>query len=425
MDFVSSLIENIDWASVGKAIVDFIVGIDWKGLFKSGDRLGKAILEAFGEVVGGAISEAWSKVDKYIEDNGGAGAVILKILKFLAEFAMDLITGKWVWDNIVKPIFKGLKDGASSDNADGKTAGSNIIESVRKGIESKWDSVKEWGKKLPEKVKEGIKTAGDVVVEVKAEVASKWESLKKTWNTLMDHFNDKKTEVKMNLPSWKKDLKDKWKSLKAKFKGKDVKIKIKLPSWARDLKSSWESLMNKFKDKEVKVKINSQEYYKKSTSNGGTRGGQYSGWGVATGGVYSHGKWSPIQKYASGGFPSGGQMFVAREAGAELVGTLRGHTAVMNNDQIVASVSDGVARAISGIRFEAKAPALASVSRTEAIQAQASVDNTEVVMLLQNLIALVGALNLDVYLDGEKIKNNTVKRINQHTRQTGRLELIV
>ena len=39
-------------------------------------------------------------------------------------------------------------------------------------------------------------------------------------------------------------------------------------------------------------------------------------------------------------------MFIAREAGPELVGTLGGHTAVMNNDQIVASVSAGVYQAV-------------------------------------------------------------------------------
>jgi hypothetical protein len=39
-------------------------------------------------------------------------------------------------------------------------------------------------------------------------------------------------------------------------------------------------------------------------------------------------------------------MFIAREAGPELVGNLGGSTAVMNNDQIVASVSDGVYKAV-------------------------------------------------------------------------------
>lgn len=66
----------------------------------------------------------------------------------------------------------------------------------------------------------------------------------------------------------------------------------------------------------------------------------------ADGGVFSGGSWKPIKKYAVGGLPNMGQMFVAREAGPELVGTLGGHTAVMNNDQIVSSVSDGVYRAV-------------------------------------------------------------------------------
>lgn len=38
-----------------------------------------------------------------------------------------------------------------------------------------------------------------------------------------------------------------------------------------------------------------------------------------------------------------GQLFVAREAGPELVGTIGGRTAVANNDQIIAGVASGVA----------------------------------------------------------------------------------
>lgn len=50
--------------------------------------------------------------------------------------------------------------------------------------------------------------------------------------------------------------------------------------------------------------------------------------------------------FASGGFPSIGQMFIAREAGPELVGTIGGRNAVVNNDQIVESVSSGVYKAV-------------------------------------------------------------------------------
>ena len=51
--------------------------------------------------------------------------------------------------------------------------------------------------------------------------------------------------------------------------------------------------------------------------------------------------------YSSGGFPDAGQLFVAREAGPELVGSIGGRTAVANNDQIVEAVSSGVYNAVS------------------------------------------------------------------------------
>ena len=50
----------------------------------------------------------------------------------------------------------------------------------------------------------------------------------------------------------------------------------------------------------------------------------------------------PYPTFAQGGFPTQGQMFVAREAGPELVGTIGGRTAVANNDQIVEGITAGV-----------------------------------------------------------------------------------
>lgn len=54
-----------------------------------------------------------------------------------------------------------------------------------------------------------------------------------------------------------------------------------------------------------------------------------------------------FKAYAMGGFPADGEMFVAREAGPELVGTIGNRSAVVNNDQIVESVSKGVYQAVS------------------------------------------------------------------------------
>ena len=54
-----------------------------------------------------------------------------------------------------------------------------------------------------------------------------------------------------------------------------------------------------------------------------------------------------VRQYALGGFPEQGQMFVAREAGPELVGNIGNKAAVVNNDQIVESVSQGVYAAVT------------------------------------------------------------------------------
>ena len=56
-----------------------------------------------------------------------------------------------------------------------------------------------------------------------------------------------------------------------------------------------------------------------------------------------------LRGYATGGFPTTGEVFIAREAGAEMVGSIGGRTAVANNDQIVTAVSQGVAKAVSSV----------------------------------------------------------------------------
>lgn len=53
-----------------------------------------------------------------------------------------------------------------------------------------------------------------------------------------------------------------------------------------------------------------------------------------------------IKGYADGGFVDSGQVFIAREAGPELVGTIGNRTAVANQSQIVSAVSIGVYNAV-------------------------------------------------------------------------------
>lgn len=59
------------------------------------------------------------------------------------------------------------------------------------------------------------------------------------------------------------------------------------------------------------------------------------------------GRLPTIPMLAGGGIVDYGQMFIAREAGAELVGGFGSKTGVMNNEQIVEAVADGVYRAVT------------------------------------------------------------------------------
>ena len=54
-----------------------------------------------------------------------------------------------------------------------------------------------------------------------------------------------------------------------------------------------------------------------------------------------------IEMFANGGFPKSGELFLAREAGAEMVGNIGGKTAVANNDQIERAIFNAVLMAMS------------------------------------------------------------------------------
>lgn len=81
-----------------------------------------------------------------------------------------------------------------------------------------------------------------------------------------------------------------------------------------------------------------------------------------------------FMKKAAGGTVPTGELFMAREAGPELVGSIGNTTAVMNNDQIVSAVAKGVASAVASVMGNGN-----------------------------------GSQKVEVYLDGEKIYANQKK----------------
>ena len=73
---------------------------------------------------------------------------------------------------------------------------------------------------------------------------------------------------------------------------------------------------------------------------------------VDAGGIirYSSMPYISVPRFASGGYPAHGQIFLAREAGPELVGSIGSRTAVANNEQI----TEGIARAVYAAMMRAR-----------------------------------------------------------------------
>ena len=232
--------------------------------------------------------------------------------------ALDMATGNYKFKipftDFELPSFNEAKKGFS-----------NWLSGVNKYWSKKKDSVLEIGlkiattpKKLWEKFKEswGEKKTVKFFLKIGSKIKELWKDFKESWG-------EKKT-VKFFLKIGSK-IKKLWKDFKESWGDKKA-VTIGIGFAKNSLSKLWSSVTGFFGDKTGNVST-------KATKK-------------ADGGVFSGGSWKPIKKYAVGGLPNMGQMFVAREAGPELVGTLGGHTAVMNNDQIVTSVSDGVYRAV-------------------------------------------------------------------------------
>lgn len=102
-----------------------------------------------------------------------------------------------------------------------------------------------------------------------------------------------------------------------------------------------------------------------------------------------------IPMFANGGFPDQGELFIAREAGAEMVGSIGRRTAVANNDQIVEGIASGV-----------------STANGELISV--------VYAVAQQVIQAINEKDTDVFMDKEKVSLAVTRTQSQQSRMYGR-----
>lgn len=383
--FLIGVIEKIDWKKtfeyIGTSIADFFKGIDWKTIASDiGELLGTALKSALdlataiGELVSDAADAAKEYFQEKIEECGGN--IVEGILKGIVDAVVNI--GTWIKDNILTPFINGFKEafGIHSPAKKMKPIGKNIFLGIIEGWKEKLKNFnfKNLAKNTMNLIKKGFNAAKTTLNVAISLIKQGWTTLadfvgnigkkafglaKDGWTTVSKFVGDiGKKSFALAKNGWttvskfvgdigKKKFalaKDGWTTL-SKYVGKLDKIGVKL------FKDGWKSL-NSFVGTTVKVGIqlikDGWNSFKDWLGIGGSSGVKATK--KADGGIYSGGVWHDIAHYAVGTQDApAGQVFIAREAGPELVGTIGNHTSVINNDQIVASVSDGVARAVRAV----------------------------------------------------------------------------
>ena len=253
-----------------------------------------------------------------------------------------------------------LKDTQKSLNDEYENA-SNFVEKYTEKIDGNTTSV--------DKQKNAIKGVGEETDKLsgkKATVSINSKGVEKTKKDI-DGIKSKKVKVTANAKKGK-DF-DKTKKDYDHFKTKNANIKLNVKN-ADKLKEVAKNPLLTDIGKKNTIKRNVEITFKMKNNftdnlsdflNKISTGSKPKK--KAKGGIFENGSWHNITKYASGGMPNMGQLFVAREKGPELVSTLKGHTAVMNNDQIVASVSQGVSDAVYNVMTPVLTSLVTSINR--------------------------------------------------------------
>lgn len=237
---------------------------------------------------------------------------ILGALAFLGEPFADL------FDTVVEEICNAF--GINSPAKNMKPYGEYILLGIIKGFKETFGS---WTESLNTWFTQYI---------------SPWFTVKK-WSDLYDTMKTQmKTKWDETVNQWKTDISDWWQN--------DVLSWFSAKKWESGLtgiKTGFETAFNAAFDG-VKQLWNRFAEWLNDKLSFDIDPLEIAGVQVFDGASISLGK---IPTFATGGFPTQGQMFVARESGPEMVGRIGGKTAVANNDQIVDAISKGVYMAMS------------------------------------------------------------------------------
>lgn len=323
----------------------------WKEDMK---QIGQDIVDGIWEGIKGAWKEFWKGVGEWIDgfvegfedalEINSPSKVFERIGRFIVEGLMGGISAKWDdlkrWFNsnvapkftlnYWKEKFDTVKRGAKQKLDEAKQAISDAwggikswfntnvapkltlaywkekFNNIAQGIKDKWSEARAWWNNN----KPSLATVQATVASIKEKLSSAWDTARTWWNENKPSLS----KISVTVDSIKSKIESAWNTAKDWLDKQGMKLNIKTPhfsvGWNYNISDTMATIADFLFDRRALPKIN-------------------------------------VSWYAQGGMPSMGELFVAREAGPELVGKIGSRNAVVNNDQIVEAVSRGVYDAVA------------------------------------------------------------------------------
>ena len=302
-------IENTNWALIGEKIAQFLDNINWGGI--AGDLvavLSAALAAALGTLsgfIGQLVVDGVHGAQEYFADaiNDCGGNIALGILKGIGGIFVNI--GTWIYDNVFKPFITTFKNcfGIHSPSTVMAEQGGYIADGLLKGVKDNISKFLNYVAEIPGKV---LKSIGNIKNKVLSKGSDIISGLREGFTNKVSSFTDLLGTLPDTIRNAVPNLFDVGAGIIQNFANGFSSIHIPMP---------------------------------------------HIGWDWS-GGKINIGNWSfslprfNLSWYAKGGFPEAGQLFVANEAGPEMVGKMGNRNAVANNNQIVEGIKNGVFEAV-------------------------------------------------------------------------------
>lgn len=331
IETLNTVIDELDWGMIGQQIVSAIAAIDWgglaAGLFDAGLSLINGLLKAFGELP--------------LPVQIAAGAIGLFFGAFKVADAVKSLVG------FGKSIMDTVQKAGGLVNMFGGPVTLAIMGAVAVGalLIANWDKISATAKKVWDFVKQKFQefdnfltnvfaidwsknfgAFGEVINGFMKNAENMWKALKRTFGGIIDFLSGAFTLNWKKMWSGIKDIFGGiWDSMSAFIKTPINAIIGAINGMIKGVVKGINAIINCLNKLSFDIPDWVPEF-----------GGKKFGFNIPKV------KAPQIPLLAKGGFPPVGQLFIANEKGPELVGRMGSRNVVVNNNQIVSSVSRGV-----------------------------------------------------------------------------------